>query len=51
MRDSIAFCNSLFADRSGVVASRVLVVAAACTILFCFFVFQLKVVNRIVMAA
>ena len=36
VRSSIAFCNSLFADRSGVAASRLLVVAAACVILLCF---------------
>ena len=36
MRSSIAFCNSLFADRSGVAASRFVVVAAACVLLLCF---------------
>ena len=36
MRSSIAFCTSLFADRSGVAASRILLVAAACVILLCF---------------
>ena len=32
VRSSIAFCNSLFADRNGVAASRFLVVTAACVI-------------------
>ena len=32
LRKSIAFCNSLFADRSGMAASRFLVVTAACVI-------------------
>ena len=36
MRSSIAFCTSLFADRSGVAASRILLVAAPCVILLCF---------------
>ena len=36
VRNSFAFCNSLFADRSGVAASRFPVVAAACVILLCF---------------
>ena len=36
MLNSIAFCNSLFADRSGVAASGFLVVAAVCIILLCF---------------
>ena len=36
MRSSIAFCTSLFADRSRVAASRILLVAAACVILLCF---------------
>ena len=36
MRSSIAFCTSLFADRSGVAASRFLFVAAACVLLLCF---------------
>ena len=36
MRNAFAFCSSLFADRSGVAASRFLVVAAACVILLCF---------------
>ena len=36
LRSSIAFCTSLFADRSGVSASKFLVVAAACVILLCF---------------
>ena len=47
-RSSIAFCTSLFADRNGVAASRILLVAAPCET-YC--VLQLKVVNRIVMAA
>ena len=36
VRSSIAFCTSLFADRSGVAASRILLVAAPCVILLCF---------------
>ena len=36
VRNSIAFCNSLFADRSGVAASRFLVVTAACVKCLCF---------------
>ena len=36
VRNSFAFCNSLFADRSGVAASRFLVVTAACVIWLCF---------------
>ena len=36
LRSSIAFCTSLFADRSGVAASRFLFVAAACVLLLCF---------------
>ena len=30
MRSSIVFCNSVFADRSGMAASRLLLAAAAC---------------------
>ena len=33
---SIVFCNSVFADRSGMAASRFIVAAAACVILLCF---------------
>ena len=36
VRNSFAFCISLFADRSGVAASRILLVAAPCVILLCF---------------
>ena len=36
MRSSFAFCTSLFADRSGMSASRILLVAAPCVILLCF---------------
>ena len=36
VRSSIALCTSLFADCSGVAASRFLVVAAACVMLLCF---------------
>ena len=32
MRSSIVFCNSVFADRSGMAASRLLLAAAACVI-------------------
>ena len=33
---SMGLCNSLFADRSGVTASRFLLVAGACVLLLCF---------------
>ena len=36
VRSSMAFCTSLFADRSRVAASRILLVAAPCVILLCF---------------
>ena len=36
MRNSIVLCNSVSADRSGVVASRFLAAAGACIILLCF---------------
>ena len=48
VRNSIAFCNSLFADRRGVAASKFLVVAAAC-VTSC--VSQLKIKNCILMVA
>ena len=36
MRNSIALCNSAFADRSGMAASTFLAAAAASVILLCF---------------
>ena len=36
LRNSIVFCNSVSADRSGMVASRFLAAAGACVILLCF---------------
>ena len=36
VRKSIAFCNSVFADRSGMAAPSFLAAAAACLILLCF---------------
>ena len=36
MHSSIAFCNSVSADRSGMAASRLLLAAAACVILLLF---------------
>ena len=36
MRNSIALCNSVFADRSGMAASTFLAAAAASVILLCF---------------
>ena len=36
VRISIAFCNSVSADRTGMAASGFLVAAAACVILLCF---------------
>ena len=36
VRSSIVFCNSVFADRSGMAASRFLVAAAACVVLLRF---------------
>ena len=36
MRNSIAFCNSVSADRSGMAASPFLTAAAASVILVCF---------------
>ena len=36
MRNSFALCNSMSADRSGMVASRCLAAAVASVILFCF---------------
>ena len=36
VRSSFAFCTLLFADRSRVAASRILLVAAPCVILLCF---------------
>ena len=35
VRNSVAFCNSVSADRSGMAASRFLAAAAACGILLC----------------
>ena len=48
-RSSIVFCKSVSADRIVVAASRLLGAAAACVILFSLL--QLKIVNRIGMAA
>ena len=43
VRNSIAFCNSVSADRSGMAASRFLAAAAASKILLCFAALHLRI--------